>query len=254
MNLYIDGYNCRISVNGNKLILTNCTDVKTFHIGNIDSVSRNKNVQITSQAICKLSEENINVSWFLSNQMICQTSGSKNIFRLKQQFDLLNNEENKLNIAKKNIYAKIHNQMHFIDNQEHLKIRDINKVNSTESLLGIEGTYAAYYFSKLKNLFPKKYNFKSRQKHPPKDPVNSVLSFAYTLLYNQITSVISSHGLNPSIGFMHNLKNNHYALSSDLMESLRCDICDNIASKYLLNHPIQMNFSLLTMALLFPKI
>ena len=229
MNLYIDEYNCRISISGNKLILTKDSEIKTFPTGNIDSISINKNVQITSQAICKLSEENIDISWFSSNQMICHTCGSKNIFRLKQQFDLLNNDKFRLQIAKKNIASKINNQMYFIDKQKQFKVKDVKKNNSVESLLGVEGKYAVFYFSELKNRFPDKYNFKTRKKHPPEDPVNSVLSFAYALLYNKVTSVINQHGLNPSVGFCHTLKNNHYALSSDLMESLRCDICDSIA-------------------------
>lgn len=229
MNLYIDEYNGKISINGNKLILKKDDEIRTFQIGNIESITINKNVQITSQAICKLSQENISISWFSSNQMICQTCGLKNIFRLKQQFDLFNNDNLRLQFAKKNIKSKICNQMFFIKKQEQFNNQDIKKSHSIESLLGIEGTYAAFYFSEFKKNFSDIYNFSARKKHPPTDPVNSVLSFSYALLYNRITSVINLHGLNPSIGFFHSLKNNNYALSSDLMESLRCDVCDSIA-------------------------
>ncbi|MGN0909157.1 MAG: CRISPR-associated endonuclease Cas1 [Succinivibrio sp.] len=88
------------------------------------------------------------------------------------------------------------------------------------SLRGIEGSCAREYFQSWKNLtgsFP----WVGRKKHPAPDPVNSMLSFGYTLLYSRIASALRARGLNPRLGFFHESRGTHCALASDLMEQFR---------------------------------
>ena len=89
-----------------------------------------------------------------------------------------------------------------------------------EQIRGEEGFAARKYFQIWKSILGDDY-FSSRQMHPSPDPVNSLLSFGYTLLRNRMTSALKSAGLNPRIGFFHAQRGRHCALTSDLMEQFR---------------------------------
>lgn len=96
----------------------------------------------------------------------------------------------------------------------------VDKVTSQEQLLGFEGQAAKQYYSCFKTLV-KPFTFDKRVFHPPDNPVNALLSFGYTLLYNRLSVALSDNGLNPRKGFFHKSRGRHNALASDLMEELR---------------------------------
>jgi CRISPR-associated protein Cas1 len=77
------------------------------------------------------------------------------------------------------------------------------------------------------------FHFTGRSKRPPRDPFNSLLSFGYTLLHNEIYISAACRGLNPYVGVMHRLRNGHPALASDLMEEWRPLIVDSMVLKLL---------------------
>jgi CRISPR-associated endonuclease Cas1 len=91
---------------------------------------------------------------------------------------------------------------------------------SVESLRGIEGQAAKIYFGNFAALAVP-FEFTGRSYHPPDGPVNVLLSFGYTLLYNRLAAVIHDQELNPRLGFFHAGRGRHAALASDLMEPLR---------------------------------
>jgi CRISPR-associated protein Cas1 len=163
-----------------------------------------------------------------------------------------------INFYKKTLSAKINNskvffQRHFRrKGDEHLQIlvnylkNLIGKIefsNNIDELRGIEGNAAAAYFSSFSLLFDSKTGYHSekfiRVKHPPTDPINSLLSFGYTLLGSIITSFIFARNLNPYIGFVHQLRPNHPALTSDIIEEFRVIIDSlvvQIINKHILTH------------------
>lgn len=96
----------------------------------------------------------------------------------------------------------------------------INAANSKDSLRGIEGIAAKYYFS-LWDGIVKDFEWTGRNKYPATDSINSVLSFGYCLLRNRLTSALKAKGLNPRLGFYHISRGCHAALASDLMEQFR---------------------------------
>lgn len=100
-------------------------------------------------------------------------------------------------------------------------IKKIATTKNKESMTGIEGAAAKQYFQCYTRVFKKSWSFTGRNKRPPKDPVNSVLSFTYTLLHSRCTQALNSVGLDPMIGFMHELDYGRDSLSSDIMEPLR---------------------------------
>lgn len=216
MNLYITEPKTKISTENNKLIINRENEVNKIPIGQIENLSIHQSVQITSQTICKLSKEGINISWISCGDIICQTGiyNARTIEKIKKQFDVLNNKKLILKLASKNISCKINNQLTYINFKEKNKKYNTKKALSTDELLGIEGAAASFYFKNLSKNFPLEYQFKSREKHPPTDPVNAVLSYLYALLYKEFTIKINNYGLNPAIGFFHKVKNGHYSLSS----------------------------------------
>ena len=92
--------------------------------------------------------------------------------------------------------------------------------DNADSLRGYEGNAARLYFAALSELTAP-FEFRSRIYHPPDGPVNVMLSFGYTLIYNRLASVLTDKGFNPRIGFFHQGRGTHAALASDLQEELR---------------------------------
>jgi CRISPR-associated protein Cas1 len=88
-------------------------------------------------------------------------------------------------------------------------------------LLGMEGAAAAAFFDAYQKLFAPSLSFTSRNRRPPRDPVNAALSLAYTLLHAECVSQILIAGLDPSVGFYHEPAHGRESLACDLLEVLR---------------------------------
>lgn len=88
-------------------------------------------------------------------------------------------------------------------------------------LRGIEGAAAAAYFRGYCTLFPASLNFTGRNRRPPRDPVNAVLSLGYTLLHAEAVRACYGAGLDPIIGYYHRLDFGRESLACDLIEPLR---------------------------------
>jgi CRISPR-associated protein Cas1 len=97
----------------------------------------------------------------------------------------------------------------------------ITHQHSSAALRGLEGRAAATYFSGLAALLPASLRFTGRNRRPPRDPLNAVLSLSYTLLHADIVITLHGSGLDPFIGFYHGLDFGRESLASDLMEPLR---------------------------------
>lgn len=167
-----------------------------------------------------------------------------NVLLRKKQYIYSEDLEKSLQIAKMMIVAKIYNSRQSVertirDNGLRVKVEDLKSVSNylkesylsayeasdLDSLRGIEGNSASAYFSIFNELIlnndKKTFTFKSRNRRPPLDPVNALLSFAYSLLANDCASAAESVGLDSYVGFMHRDKPGRKSLSLDLMEELR---------------------------------
>lgn len=105
----------------------------------------------------------------------------------------------------------------------------IQKAESKEQLRGYEGEAASIYFGVFNELIlqqKKDFCFEGRNKRPPLDPVNAMLSFAYTILTNQIISALEVVGLDPCVGYLHTLRPGRASLALDLIEELRSVYAD----------------------------
>ena len=97
----------------------------------------------------------------------------------------------------------------------------VNKQESIGALRGLEGAAAAAYFEALGEMLPERLHFHGRNRQPPRDPVNALLSLTYTLLHAEAVLALYGSGLDPFIGFYHALDFGRESLACDLMETLR---------------------------------
>lgn len=97
----------------------------------------------------------------------------------------------------------------------------INAKDSIASLRGLEGHAAAQYFSGLAAALPESLHFSGRNRQPPKDPFNVVLSLGYTLLHAEAVIALFGAGLDPFVGFYHSLDFGRESLACDVIEPMR---------------------------------
>ena len=107
-------------------------------------------------------------------------------------------------------------------------ISNISSCPDVGSLHGIEGAAAAAYFKSFKALLKNPMGFSGRVHRPPTDPVNSLLSYTYTLLAYNVQAAIGIVGLDPFIGYLHSVEQPRPNLALDLMEEFRPIIVDTL--------------------------
>jgi CRISPR-associated protein Cas1 len=200
------------------------------------------NIQVTTQAIQALCAAEVPVCYFSQGGWFYGiTSGltTKNVFLRQSQFRLATEEWFALRLARKLVAGKIRNQrVMLMRNHEEppklvLKQMLDMAARSEESttlaeLLGIEGNGARLYFGAFEGMIKQesesggfRFDFASRNRRPPKDPVNALLSLAYSLLSKDLTVACAAVGFDPMMGFYHQPRFGRPALALDLMEPFR---------------------------------
>jgi CRISPR-associated protein Cas1 len=100
----------------------------------------------------------------------------------------------------------------------------VDQQASIASLRGVEGAGAAAYFEGFGDLLPERLHFDRRNRRPPKDPVNAMLSLGYTLLHAEAVLALYGGGLDPFVGFYHALNFGRESLACDVVEALRVEV------------------------------
>lgn len=111
-------------------------------------------------------------------------------------------------------------------------VNNSREVLTVNSLRGYEGTGANQYFIALGHLITNPgFSWQGRTHRPPQDPVNSLLSFGYSLLFENVLSLILAEGLSPYFGNLHGAKRQQAYLAFDLMEEFRSPVVDTLVMK-----------------------
>jgi CRISPR-associated protein Cas1 len=105
-------------------------------------------------------------------------------------------------------------------------VQQVESAESAASLRGIEGAGTAAYFGALRAFLPQELGFTTRNRRPPRDPANALLSFGYALLANSVESAVYQVGLDPYLGFLHLVDYGRPSLALDLMEEFRPVLVD----------------------------
>jgi CRISPR-associated protein Cas1 len=105
----------------------------------------------------------------------------------------------------------------------------LGAADSIETLMGLEGIAAKAYFGAFNQMILRNeasFRFDGRNRRPPMDRVNALLSFAYALAGKEIASALESVGLDPYVGFLHQLRPGRASLAQDILEELRAPVAD----------------------------
>jgi CRISPR-associated protein Cas1 len=164
-------------------------------------------------------------------------SGMPNPLRLRAQYDLVSRPERRGTIASDVVLAKIGAMERRLQNvKEAADLRATLRDAATRAaesrdpvvLRGIEGAATrAYYTGLAMRIREPDFAFRERSRQPPRDAINSLLSFAYSLLFFEMQTALLAHGLDPHPALLHDLHRNHPALASDLIEPYRALIADS---------------------------
>jgi CRISPR-associated protein Cas1 len=176
-------------------------------------------------------------------RIVGPTSG--NVFLRRAQYEASDNYEVKLDMACSFVEGKIRGARHVTQrayrdykDAELKKVADdignlvprLYEASTVDEVRGIEGAAASQYFKVFsKMLRNPDVTFSGRTRRPPRDPVNAVLSFVYSMLTRDCISAIECVGLDPQVGFLHELRPGRPALALDLMEEFRHSFADRIA-------------------------
>lgn len=171
----------------------------------------------------------------------------RNVLLRRSQFRIADDEERSLRIAKNLLLGKIYNQRYMLmkfsrdysmrvdygkfnaaSDSLKMHLKNLKVASDTALLRGIEGNAASIYFAVFDDMILQKngFKFETRNKRPPLDRVNALLSFAYTLLANDCGNALYGVGLDPYVGFLHTDRPGRMSLGLDLMEELRCVFAD----------------------------
>lgn len=243
--LYVQEQGARISLSGEELIVRGKSGETRARLPNVSQISLFGNVQISTQALRASLERGISVSllstggWFYGRATGLE---SKNVELRVAQHRAMADQETCLRLARGIVASKIRNSRTILrrNHQQPPEVtlfeleqfaKKTERAESLGSLLGIEGTAARSYFfafsGMLKGETAGAFELEGRNRRPPRDPVNALLSLAYSLLTKELAHVAASAGLDPLLGFYHQPRFGRPALALDLMEEFRPILADS---------------------------
>ena len=170
-----------------------------------------------------------------------------NVLLRKKQYSLSEDEQITLHLSRLFVAGKILNSRNILrrfirdngkDEEVECAARSLDwsrkcvmKADCMEILRGEEGRAANIYFGVFDHLILHQrsdFSFDGRSRRPPRDEINAMLSFVYTLIANEVAAALESVGLDPYVGFMHTLRPGRISLALDMMEELRAYLGDRL--------------------------
>ncbi len=237
--------------------------VQEVRINEICQLNLFGNIQLTTQAIQTLCEEEIPIAYFSQGGWfygLTQGLGVKNINLRRDQFRLADVPSFCLRLSRALVAGKIRNQRTMMQ-RNHIEppagplailkclMEDAEHAENLEQLLGIEGNAARLYFENFAGLIKHeveddpfgeideaknrseeelfRFDFNGRNRRPPRDAVNALLSLAYSVLAKDLTIICQTVGFDPFLGFFHQPRFGRASLPLDLMEPFRPLIADS---------------------------
>lgn len=223
----------------------------------LESIGLFGNIHLTTPCVRECLKRKIPICYFSNNGYYfgkLEPPRNTNIFRLKKQIHMTEDVEFTLGFAKKIIDAKIHNQVvlmkrynrtvkaELVDEEKAMKAAQtrVSGCKSIDQVMGYEGIASKNYFQGLAKLVVPDFAFEGRNRMPPRDPFNAMISFGYTVLMEEIYGELENHGLTPFGGFMHQDRERHPTLASDLLEEWRAVIVDAVVLSMIQGHEISL--------------
>ncbi len=255
--IHVTGWKAHIRKSGDCLRVENTAEGKEtvatqIPLNEVESVTIHGSAQMSTQLLHHLAGAGIPIHWFTGGGRAVgslNTSGSA-VQRKIRQFEALRDNAFRLTLAKKLISAKCETQLRYIlrttrarkarspeieEKIEQMRrlLTQIPTVDNIDSLRGFEGNTARSFHSIIPRLFVKAMDPElypdGRNRRPPTDPYNALLSFLYGLIFRSVHQAIIAVGLDPAFGFYHTPRSSAPPLVLDLMELFRVPLGDMIA-------------------------
>lgn len=244
--LYVQAQGARVGLAGDRLrVEVAGGTLAEARLPNTSHVAVFGNAQISTQALSALLDRDIPLVFFSGGGWMRGRTlghGSKNADLRVAQYRAATDEGMALALARAFVAAKIRNQRTMLRRNSgkldavalgelESLAKKAEQVESIERLLGLEGTAARTYFgqftSMLKGIAASDFDLDGRNRRPPRDPVNALLSFTYALLAKDLALAVVVAGLDPLIGYLHRPRYGRPALALDLMEEMRPLVSDS---------------------------
>ena len=262
--LYLKEQGAYVQKSGDRIMVTKSgqtlLDIPVFQVDNIAVIG---NIQVTTQALHMLMQNGVDVSYFTrSGKYLGATAAesAKNIFLRFEQYKCFMDEQRRMEIARVIVDGKIQNQIRLISNHKwssseynwHADVekmetirRTISERKDSQELMGTEGVCSQIYFGVFSKMvscdFRKEsYEFRGRNRRPPRDPVNVILSLAYTFLTREVCSMLEAESFEPYLGFLHGIRYGRKSLALDLVEEFRQPVVDRFVLMVFNKHMISM--------------
>ncbi|MCC6343981.1 MAG: CRISPR-associated endonuclease Cas1 [Bryobacterales bacterium] len=249
---YVDTQGLRVGKSGEVLQIKDKDTLKhEIRMCEISQLNLMGNIQITTQAVQNLCERSVPVCYFSQGGWfygITAGMNTKNVFLRKAQYRLADEGWFCLRLARKLVAGKIRNQRTMLL-RNHVEpdartlaemksmVERAEAARSTAELLGVEGNAARLYFRSFNGMLkteaedaaPEAFrlDFQARNRRPPRDAVNALLSLGYSMLAKDLTVTCYAVGFDPLMGFYHQPRYGRPALALDLMEPFRPLIVDS---------------------------
>ena len=244
--LFLTEQGARLTKEGRAFVLKKDGEkVFVYPSANVKQVFLFGRIEVTAAMIHLLLREGIDTTFLTRDgryrgRLVGKTS--KNIELREAQFERSHDEEFCLNFSRKIVWAKAKNALRILQKSRGVAKEEfaqrvqnfrksVRKIKTMDQLRGLEGAFSALYFRLFPELLIERFGFKKREKHPPPDPVNILLSLGYTLLFQNIYALVTGMGFDPYRGFYHQIRYGHPALVSDLMEEFRAAVVDSLIVK-----------------------
>jgi CRISPR-associated protein Cas1 len=238
---------CTVGQRGGEYVVSEKgTDLQKFPRHQVRAIYLYGAVQLTAQAAQSCLEDGVDVAYFSpAGRFLGLLRGlpASGVDARLGQYRMFGEPGLRVKIAREVIRAKIHNQRVLLMRNGEApevtlrQLADLRELTgsavSLDSLRGIEGTAAALYFEHFATMLSEKagvaFTFTERNRRPPRDPLNALLSLGYSILAKELAGVCHAVGLDPFLGFYHQPRYGRPALALDLMEEFRPLIADSVA-------------------------
>jgi len=250
--LYVMTESCYLTLDGeNVVILDGEKKLARFPLHTLENIVCFTYKGATPALMGACADRKIGMSFFSPRgKFLARTVGREygNVLLRKEQYLISDHEDRSISYAKNIILGKVFNGRWSVErtlrdhsyrvDEEKLRqisgvlydsMQKVEAVSDLAELRGVEGKAAEQYFSVFNHLIlnqKEDFSFASRNRRPPLDRVNAVLSFAYTILAGECTNALYSVGLDPFVGFMHRDRPGRMSLALDLMEEMRPILAD----------------------------
>lgn len=246
--LYVTEQGARVGVSKGELVVKiDDKEAVRARLGEVEGIGVFGNVQVSSQAISAALREGVTIDWFSYGGWHVGTARGhwhKNVVLRQAQYEVAADAERSLAVARELVRGKIRNQRTLLRRNAGLDrgeagMRELARLaeaalvaRDAGELLGFEGSAARLYFQRfggmLRGPLAEAYGWEGRNRRPPRDPVNALLSYAYSLLVRDTVAAVSAVGFDPYLGFFHRPRYGRPALALDLMEEVRPLIADSV--------------------------